>query len=272
MSGLLALAAEPPPPRRVVSLDLCADELALALAAPGQLASVSWLGASAHETALAPRARGLHRNDGRFETVAKLRPDLVLISGGGGRYAAEMAAQTGARVVILPPPQRIADVRANIAALGSALGRAAAAAALTARLDRDLGPTAARLVPALMVSGGGWTPRPDGLAAAYLAHAGLRHTGGGGQVALERLLIHPPAILVLSRYRAGQTSLGQRWLEHPALVRLPSRRIALDGRGWTCLGPEAAHTLPALRAAVQLRPATSTAALRAAVPLSARRT
>ena len=220
------------------------------LAAPGQLVSVSFLGADARETALAPRARGLALNNGRLEGVAALRPDLIVTSGGPMRYAAELAPRMGVAVLALPPADTIGQVRANIAALGRAMGREAAARALIARFEADLGPERGAAVTALMIAGGGYAPRDDGLAAAYLARAGLRQMGGGGPVALERLLAAPPAVLVLNAYRADQTSRNAGWLAHPALARLPSRRIALDGRGWTCLGPQAARTLPGLRAAV----------------------
>lgn len=237
-------------PQRVASLNLCTDELALALAAPGQLASVTWLAASPDETRLAPATRGLHLNNGRFESVAHLRPDLILTSGPPNRYAAELAQRLRARVLDLAPPDTAAQVRVNIRRLAAALGRPSAGAALEARYLGDLGPQPRRQTPALFLQGGGYTARPDGLAAAYLAHVGLRQQSAGTHLNLERLLVAPPAVLVISTYRANQASLNQRWLTHPALARLPSRRIPLDGRGWTCLGPEAATTLPALRRAL----------------------
>lgn len=239
------------PPRRVASLNLCTDELALELAAPGQLASVTFLAADPAETPLAARARTLHHNNGHFESVAALAPDLVLTSGAPTRYAAELARHMGTRVLDVSPPQTIADVRANIRTVAAALGRAPVGAALIARFDRDLGPLPPHATPALLLEGGGYVPRADGLAAQFLHHAGLAQTALTGDHAdIETLLVHPPAILLTSRYRATQTSNQQAWLQHPALTRLPSRRLSFDGRAWTCMGPLAARTLPALRAAV----------------------
>lgn len=241
------------PPRRVVTLDLCADELVLAVAAPGQIASVTWLAADRHESALAPRAAGLHHNHGRIEDVVALRPDLVITSGAATRYAAEFATRIGARLLALPPVTTIAAVRANIVAVGQELGRPAAAAALIARFDRDLGPPRLAPIAALMLQGGGYAPAADGLAAAYLARAGLAQIATpGGRADLETLIARPPAAIVTTRYRAGQTSRGGGRLTHPALARLPAstRRLSVDGRGWTCLGPLAAATLPGLRAAL----------------------
>ena len=249
--ALALLGAHPPPPHRVASLNLCTDELALELAAPGQLASVTFLAADPAETALAPRAAHLHHNDGHLESVAALAPDLVLTSGPSTAYAAELARAIGTRVLDLPPARTPADVRANVRTLAAALGRPQAGAALIARFDRDLGPLPARRRPTLLLQGGGYVARADGLAATYLAHAGLAQTPmPGNRADIETLLLHPPRVLLTTRYRAGQTSNGQAWLNHPALARLPSRRLSFDGRAWTCLGPLAVQTLPGLRAMV----------------------
>jgi iron complex transport system substrate-binding protein len=104
-----------------------------------------------------------------------------------------------------------------------------------------------------MVSGGGQTIAPDGLAAQWLAHAGLQQQPvPRGQLALERLLANPSQILVLTSYRPQQVSTNQRWLQHPALAALPAstRRISTDGRAWTCLGPALASEIARLRRVV----------------------
>lgn len=243
---LLTAAA---PPTRVASLNLCTDELALLLAAPGQLASVTWLAAEPRETALAPRARGLLLNNGRLEDIAALRPDLVLTSGPATRYAAELAQRMGTRVLDVPSPATTADVRANVRAVAAALGRPGAATPVLAAFDHDLGPPIAARTRALLIQGGGYAPPPNGLAAAFLGHAGLAQMPTqGGHVDFERLLINPPQVVVTANYRATQISRAQSWFAHPALGHLPSRRLAIDGRAWTCMGPLAARALPGLRA------------------------
>ena len=250
--AMAALAAAPAP-RRVASLNLCTDELALLLAAPGQLVSVSRLGADPEETPLAARAHGIARNNGRMEDVAGLAPGLVLTSGGvGGAYAAEIAARLHTHVVALPYATTIDGTRANIRQVAAALGRPVEGEALVARMDADLGAVPAALEPALMIGGGGVAPGADGLAAALLRHAGLLQLSGSATRSLEGLLIAPPRVLLLSRYRAGEMSLNAAWLQHPALSRLPAsvRRVETDGRAWTCMGPPAAAEVARLRRAL----------------------
>jgi iron complex transport system substrate-binding protein len=242
-----ALAA----PVRVASLNLCSDELALLLAAPGQLVSVSRLGADPDENVLAGRATGLFANRGRVTDVVGLSPDLVITSGGDPNAAAT-AKRLGLPVLELPQPQTLAEVRSNVRTVAAALGRQAAGEAVIMRMDAALtGPRSS--APALLVSGGGLTVAADGLAAEWLRHAGLvQQSVPSGQLSLERLLGDPPQVLVVTQYRANQTSLNQAWLAHPALGALPPgvRRIESDGRGWTCLGPTLAPEIARLRATV----------------------
>ncbi len=253
LAALLLLLTAPAAarPLRVASLNLCSDELALRLAAPGQLVSVSRLGADPDETLLAERARGLATNNGRVTDIITLAPDLVL-SSRGDPNAAAMARRLGIRSVEIAEPHSFADVRANIHSVAAALGRRAAGVALVAEMDAALA-VPVRPRPAVMVSGAGLTIAPDGLAAQWLAHAGLQQQPvPRGQLALERLLADPPQILVLTRYRPQQVSANQRWLQHPALAALPAstRRISTDGRAWTCLGPALASEIARLRRVV----------------------
>lgn len=247
----LLLAAMPAgaAPHRVVSLNLCSDELALLLARPGQLVGVSRLGADPLESVLATRARGLPVNRGRVTDVVGLQPDLVLTSGGDPNAAAT-ARRLGMAVVELPQPRTLTDVQVNVRVVAAALGRRAAGEALLATIAGQLG-TPPPASPALLVSGGGLTIAATGLAAQWLRHAGLvQQDVPRGAVSLERLLARPPAVLLVARYRAGQVSTNQSWLGHPALTALPAttRRLATDGRPWTCLGPTLAPEIARLRA------------------------
>jgi len=73
----------------------------------------------------------------------------------------------------------------------------------------------------------------------------------GGRVSLEDLLVRPPTVLIQSRYRAGQMSHGTAWLNHPILRSAKSRRLKVDGRAWTCMGPLVIPEIERLRSALQ---------------------
>ena len=119
-------------PTRVVSMNLCTDQLAMALAAPGQLVSVSHVARDPRASAMVEEAMRYPVNRGRAEEVYLLHPDLVLAGSFGGPAVA-MLHRLGVPVVEVAPPTSLAEARDAIAQVGAALGREEAAAAAIAR-------------------------------------------------------------------------------------------------------------------------------------------
>jgi iron complex transport system substrate-binding protein len=246
----LALAAPAAAaPRRVASLNLCTDELLLILAEPRQIASVSHLAQQPAETPLWRQARRYKRNDGSLVSVAPLRPDLVLTMGGGGRDRAHIAERLRIRNLVLPYPQSIADIERGILSVASALGRTEAGRRAVAQIAALKRSAPASRVDTIWLGGGGRSVAATGLAADWMALAGMRQRPlRGDRVSLEHLLAAPPALLLRSDYRAGQYSAEQRWLSHPLAARAKSARtLVTDGRRWTCMGPLMAGEILRLR-------------------------
>lgn len=236
-------------PRRVASLNLCTDELLLALAAPEQIASVTHLAQNPAETPLWRSARRYRRNDGSLVSVAGLRPDLVLTMGGGARDRVRIAERLGIRVLDLPFPQSLADIEASVRQVAAALGRPQAAAPILARMSRLKATAPRRGADTVWLSGGGRSVSAEGLAAQWMSLSGFRQRAlTGDRISLEQLLVRPPAILLRSQYRSGQYSSEQRWLAHPLARRADkSRSLDTDGRVWTCMGPALIPEIERLR-------------------------
>ena len=137
MAAALSLAALAPAaavaegPARVVSMNLCTDELALLLAAPGQLVSVSYLALDPRSSAMVEEATAYPTNRGRAEEIYLLKPDLVLAGSFGGPAVA-MLHRLGVPVVEVAPPTSLAEARDAIAQVGAALGRSETAEAMIA--------------------------------------------------------------------------------------------------------------------------------------------
>jgi iron complex transport system substrate-binding protein len=236
----------------VASLKLCTDELLLLIAAPRQIASVTYLSQQPLESPLWRQARQYRHNDGSLLSAAGVAPDLVVDMGGGGRDVAQIAPRIGARILLLPYPQSLADLESAIAGLSAALGRKAAGEALIARIAalRRSAPTRSR--DAIWVGGGGLSIAADGLGAEWMALAGLRQRDlPRDRVTLEQLATKPPAVLLRSDYRSSQYSFEQQWLAHPLLRQGRNMRtLATDGRPWTCMGPLMIDEILRLRARV----------------------
>ena len=224
---------------RVASLNLCTDELLLAIAAPDQIVSVTHLAHKPQETTLWRQARRYPQNDGSLLSVVGDKPDLVLTMGGGARDRARIARRLGIRILDLPFPQRLGDVELQIRAVADALGRRPAGMRWIARLDALKRSRPRRQIDTIWLGGGGRSVQATGLAADWMRLAGFRQRPlNGDRVSLEQLLVRPPAVLLRSDYRSGEYSGAQRWLMHPlAKGTRRSRTVPTDGRAWTCMGP-----------------------------------
>jgi iron complex transport system substrate-binding protein len=248
ISLVLAATAEAAP-RRVASLNLCTDEMLLMLGDPRQIVSVTHLARQPAETRLWSLAGRYRSNDGSLESVAALRPDLVLTMGGGVRDRERIARRLGIRVLDLPFPQSLGDIEQSVRSVSAALGRPDAGKAVLARIERLKRGRPARSADSIWLGGGGRTVAAGSLAAQWMALAGLRQRAmAGDRVSLEQLLIRPPAVILQSDYRQGQYSSEQRWLSHPLARRVRgARTIATDGRAWTCMGPLLAGEIERLK-------------------------
>jgi len=246
-------------PRRVVSINLCTDQLAMLLAAPGQLLSVSWLAADPRSSVMPQEARGYALNRGGAEEVFALRPDLVLASSWTRRETISLLRRLGVEVAELAPAQRLEDIAPAIREMASLLGRAeegeAMARDFTMKLDALRGPDSGRT--AAIWEAGGYTSGSGTLSDEVLRAAGLRnlaaHTGlaGGGYLALERLVMERPDLILSSSPWPG-ASRAEDILRHPALVALMSDSAALVVRDadWVCGLPQILTAVEGLKGVV----------------------
>ena len=222
---------------RVASLNLCTDEYLLLLAQPSQIVSVSRLSHDPADSPLWRSARRYPANRGNLESALAGRPTLILTMGGGGRATTAIARRLGIPAVDLAYPATVADVERTMRAVASALGDARRADGWRRRVAL-VRSTAPMPKDAIYLTGGGDSLSPASLGADWLRLAGLAQRKlPSGRASLENLALNPPAVLLRSNYRRDQPSLGQRWLDHPLLAHMPSRKIEVDGRRWTCAGP-----------------------------------
>ncbi len=248
-------------PRRVVSVNLCTDQLALMLAAPGQLVSVSRLSHDADSSVMAQTARTLPANGSGAEEVFLLAPDLVLAGTFTAPATVTLLRSLGLDVVQFTPAQSLADIPDRIAQMGALLGREDAAADLIARFHGDLAalaaaPGAARPRAALYYVNA-YTSGDKTLAGDILRAAGFANVASeagltaGGTLPLERLVMLAPDVIIQGRDYPGDAR-AEATLDHPALHALAGTRIAgrITDRDWICGTP---HVLRAIRSLRDLR-------------------
>lgn len=262
---LLALLAGPAAaeaPRRVVSMNLCTDQLAMLLAAPGQLVSVSHLAQDPASSAMVEEATAYPANHGRTEEILGFRPDLVLAGAWTHRSTVELLRRTGMPVETFAPEGDIAGIRDSIRRMGAVLGREAAAETLLAGFDADLarlaGNRPATPPRAAMYAANGYTSGSDSLSGQIVALGGFANVAdeagiaSGGFLPLELLLLAQPDMLILDPHHAGH-SRAEEILDHPALTA--ARRwipaAAMSSPDWVCGTPRILRAAAALQDARQ---------------------
>ncbi len=201
------------PPKRIVSFNLCADQLLLALADPAQIAGLSPYAVNPVLSVMTDKAAAFQRLDWDAESVVNLAPDLVL-GGPSHRPIHAMLSAMGIRVVDVELIRNLADARRQAREIGQLVGHPERGEALARQLEEAEARLAAvALKPprtALVIQREGYREGPASLASGMLSVAGLRapdrvssSAGGfmsaeqGGFVSLEHLLTDGPDVLVL---------------------------------------------------------------------------
>ena len=235
-------------PRRVVSFNLCADQLVVALADPEQIAGLSPYAADPILSVVADKARAFRKLDWQAETTIPLQPDLVLIGSWDRPVTRRMLTRLGFRVMAIDLVSDLDGAKAEIRAVASLLGHPERGDALIVALEaaraRVAGFAPLPYRTALVIERGGFTAGPQTLATTLIAAAGLQPPSGapsgyGGFLPLEKLLMIKPDLVFLKDPPQRANDQGALFFTHPALRALypPKRRIALPTRFTMCGGP-----------------------------------
>lgn len=234
------------PPERIVSLNLCADQILIDLVTPTRIAALSHLAADSKVSAITDRARDLPLTRGEAEVVLSYDPDLVIAGTYSTPATIALLERVGRRIVKVPLAADVGSIPDLIRRIAAAVEEPARGEALIAEFERrlqaaDSGTTSAR-PSALVYQVNGLASSATSLADSVLRAAGFdnlaarKSLGPGGQIALEALLTDPPDLLVLTgpidEYRTAVAAN----LRHPALAELRRQRnsLVLPWRHWLC--------------------------------------
>lgn len=258
---LCAAFANADVPQRIVSLNLCTDQLLLMLAPRARIASVTDWAARPDSSYMAAAAQGIPTNHGSVEAVLPQNPDLIL----AGEYTdvtlLQMLKRLGYRVEILSVPQNLAQARAYILHFGALVGEPVAAQRLVDDMAQRLRRIDAHTVGlqkaelAAVYAPNGMTVGRDAVLAEIIERAGWRNLGselsieGYGQISLEQLLVAQPRLLVLDITTASRgDSIAHSYLAHPALTALQqtARTVVIPPILSECVGPNTVDAIELL--------------------------
>ena len=236
-------------PRHIVSLNLCADQLLIALADRNQIAALTQFSRDPQMSFEAEKAKHYPVIKGSSEEVLALRPDLIIATPFRRTDTLAPLQDRGMKRVDIKDAESISDIYDNIRIVARAIGHPERGEALIRRMNADLDRLAA--------------DRPGhGRVAAYYQRRGYL-TGTGtlldemltrlglvnlarklgrpalSRVSLEEMIAAKPDFLLLESETRQVTDNGTEMLHHPALLRniAPSHRLYLPQAFTVCGGP-----------------------------------
>ncbi len=243
------VAGEARKPARIVSVNLCTDELVLRLADRKNIASVTWLAATSSASNVVDLARQIPANHGLAEEVIPLDPDLVVAGIYTARAAVALLKRTGIPVLDLDVPRSLSEIRAQYRQVGRALGEEERAERVIAEMDSRLAaipvnPTSPR-PRAMVFNPNGYTIGKGTLTDEIITRAGMENLSVTlgidkySQISLETVVTNAVDVLIVSAYRDGPPAMATEVLRHPVLAKISDRtRIAVvPSRLWACAGP-----------------------------------
>lgn len=221
------------PPQRIVSLNLCLDQLLLQWVPRQRIESVTYHAANPAMSRYADKLGDIAVNRARVEDIVPLQPDVVLAGQFGARHTVQMLEQLGVRVEKFALPRTIEEVKAHLLSVGQVLGtvdkaRSAVVAIEEAQhraqhIDRSQLPTA------LYYSPNGVTVGTGTLESEMLQLAGFRNLAvmhgrqGFAHLSLEQLLQWQPDWVIVEGADQASFAMAQEYLQHPALREYSQR-------------------------------------------------
>ena len=237
---LASPARAAPPPRRIVSLNLCADQYLLALADPGQIAGITHLSHMANMSPIAAQAAHFPVVSASAEALLAAEPDLLL-TGWAGQGDAAVRAGLKTQILVVPPANSYPDIVAQIRSVANAVGHPDRGTALIRRMDAELAaiPATGRGRVATDYQRRGYLSGAGTLMDDIMRRVGLVNLATKlglpplANLPLEQLVAHRPDFLITGNGPARD--LGSAMLGHPAIAGI--KRLHLPGALVDCGGP-----------------------------------
>ncbi len=238
------------PPKRIVSINACTDQLLFALADRNQIAALTNYAIRDDFSIYQDEVKksGIKLIRGGAEEVLKLKPDLVLAGTYTRRATRNLLSRQGLKVELFPAASSVEEAKSTIRKAARLLGHEARGAALIARIDDALAAApnfSARGLTVLQIQRRGFVSGPETLIGDLLQRLGVANAAA--QMGVDRvkraslemaLKARADALILLDPYSRAEDQ-GAAMLSHPALSEAfpPARRIVLPGRLVLCGGP-----------------------------------
>ena len=230
-------------PQKIVSLNLCTDQLLMLLADPDQIASLSKIVDDPHVSLLAEKSVEFQKNRGDAEEIFIDNPEIVVAGVYTEKATVQILQSLGVRVEIFPIEQNFDDIVENIRKMGLLVGHLDRAERMiddfNIRLE-ELRSGITERPRAAIYSANGYTTGTDTMSGQILKTAGFRNIteevgmSFGGTLPLETLVMLQPDLVITGKEYPGH-SRSEEILKHPALR--PFKAITQTDAKWICGTP-----------------------------------
>ncbi|WP_332817614.1 ABC transporter substrate-binding protein [Sphingopyxis sp.] len=238
------VAKAPAVPQRIVSINLCADQLVLALADRGQIAGLTHNATDAEMSGEAAKARELPLLSNSAEQILAIEPDLIV--GMPASRSAALAALPSQTYPLLDldTANTLEEIYISIRETAAAVGHPERGTALIARMEGELAglPKPGKGRVAAYYQRRGYMTGTGTLIDDLMTRAGLVNLAGKlgkpplSQLSLEEMVAAEPDFLIVESATDKVTDQGSEMLHHPALKDIP--RISVP-QAWTVCGSPA---------------------------------
>ncbi|MCK0150497.1 ABC transporter substrate-binding protein [Marivita sp. S6314] len=244
---------------KVVSVNLCTDQLVMLVADPDQIVSLSALSDDPRSSSMAQDAAPYAKNNGRAEAIAITQPDIVVAGSFTDPALLGMLREIDIDIAQFPLTRRLDEIPDQLRDMGKVLQQQDRAERLAKEVEAELAqrrPVSDTAPLAAFFYPNGFALGEGTLSHDILTAGGARNLSvelgfsGNGRLSLEQVVLNQPDLLVGSP-RYGGFSRSEEMTTHPALAAYPVLHSTSD---WTCGTPNA------LRAVAQV--AEQVAALR----------
>jgi iron complex transport system substrate-binding protein len=244
---------------RIVSINLCTDQLLYLLEEPENIASISFLSVDANYSYLHKELKNFPTNNAQIEEIIAYEPDLILAGNYTEKAVLQFLRQLGYHVEEIAIPENMSHIESGIEQLGALLDKQEKANAIIAdmRLRRLAAQQKVANKPkplAVILAPDGFTHGKGSMNGDLLELAGYRNLAaesgitGSGNISIEQLIQAQPSFLIIEDATPNRNSLSQRTLEHNALKRglKNMQHIYVHPNLWTCGGPSMINALEIL--------------------------
>lgn len=253
---------------KLVSLNLCADQLALELANVGQVLGLS---AMSRDPALSfhwKLATAIPTMRATAESALRLAPAVVLVGQHDARYTTAILAKAGIKIHSTGTWNTLEETRAGVLEIAASLQQFERGKELVWDIDRSLQKltvlrayVSSRAPSFLILQRRAYAQR-ESVTAEVLIHAGLRDasdefalSAAGGFVPLEKLIRARPDYLVVSDLLLSAEDQGQALLLHPAVMQLypAQKRLLVPDVLAVCSGPATPALIDQIRLEIEAK-------------------